>query len=458
MVSVELFLWIGGIYSVILLFSWMIVFVTGNEDIHISWKGVTLYIPHTPRMLSSASRRWPKLWNIWFWLGSVFAVGGMILGALASVLHLGWLLSLSAVQRTQVTPVLVPIIPGVNMPLSDGLYYFTALLIAAVVHEAGHALCALTCRCAVDGMGVAVFFVVPAAFTEVRASDLELASRTTRIKVLGAGAWHNFVLCLAGLALVWALPVLLMPVYATGQGMHVVVQRGGGGGGAALPPPGAVITGLNGCRVRNEAEWRQCFSQMMGMTHQSFCVPSEALAANKDEHDCCEPNYKGGLQCFNQRSRMYCLSAKAAVLGGSCNLTHQPPCRPQTECVDASRTTIDERIIWISTASHDVYVMAGEPAWLWHSLTLSPFIPRFAPWLFGGGLEVKMSRLLGYIVSMSGALGLLNLLPIHFLDGSHILDALLMESLSASTLHHVKSVATLVLVTILILSILPPLL
>lgn len=42
------------------------------------------------------------------------------------------------------------------------------------------------------------------------------------------GVWHNFVLCVAALAVLFLLPVFLFPVYATGSGALVseVVQVG----------------------------------------------------------------------------------------------------------------------------------------------------------------------------------------------------------------------------------------
>lgn len=42
------------------------------------------------------------------------------------------------------------------------------------------------------------------------------------------GVWHNFVLCVAALAVLFLLPVFLFPVYSTGSGALVseVVQVG----------------------------------------------------------------------------------------------------------------------------------------------------------------------------------------------------------------------------------------
>jgi hypothetical protein len=41
-------------------------------------------------------------------------------------------------------------------------------------------------------------------------------------RVLGAGAWHNLLLCLLAALLMALAPLLLLPFYSTGEGLSVV--------------------------------------------------------------------------------------------------------------------------------------------------------------------------------------------------------------------------------------------
>lgn len=404
-----------------------------RHNVSVSWVGVS-WQGDPPALLEGAARMFPRLWGPWFASGAALALVGMVAGAVALVAHLVWIYGLDASRRAVTSPVLVPVVPGVNMPLSDGLYYLLAMLLATVVHEAGHALAALTHRCAVDGMGLAVMLMLPAAFTHVRSSDLELSSRVTRLRVLGAGAWHNVVLCLAALALVALLPLILAPLYASGRGMSVVRS--------SVLPPGAVVTSLNGCTVGSEADWNRCYGAMMGDAHQAFCVARTQVLAATD-HECCEMGYRGSLQCFHHRSRMHCLSATSVIADGArrCNIT--AACAPDAVCMDASLAP-DDRLIWMTLLDGSTRVYVGSPVWFWHAVTMSPLTPRVAgAWLLG--LDLKLVRLLQYVVSLSGALAVLNLLPVHFLDGSHILDVL-WEGRDPDVLHWAKTGATALLI------------
>ena len=112
----------------------------------------------------------------------------------------------------------------------------------------------------------------------------------------------------------------------------------------------------------------------------------------------------------------------------------------------------DDRLVWIGTRDGAHVVVVGSPAWLWQSLTLSALVPRWGS-LFNGW-DLTVSRVLGYLVSMSGALGVMNALPIHALDGSHLLDILLEGHpyWDDVSLYWIKSVCTAVLSANVLLS------
>jgi S2P endopeptidase len=443
---------VGGIWLVCAIVHQLIHWVYGDayegwltrHGVAINWSGFTWYT-EMPTWLGRLSRALSRFWGPWFTAGSLFALVGMAIGTIGLVGHLVWLLRMSVAERATSTPVLVPVIPGVNVPLTDMFYYVFAILIATAVHEAGHALAALSNRCVVDGVGLASFLVLPAAFTDVRRQDLELSTRAVRLRVLGAGAWHNIALCVFVLLLILCMPLLLWPLYGSGSGMLVVRS-------SCAVPQGSIVVSLNDCPVQNAGDWSACFSSLVSADRQAFCVSSSALKEAQVDHECCEQHYNGPMQCFHQRSNMYCMVA-SAIVGSSrtCNITHS--CAVGTVCVDAAMSTLEARLLWVRLADGSLVVMRGAAGWLWYSLTLSPMVPRLhLPFLVG--FDLQLLRLLHYIVSLSGALGLLNLLPVHQLDGSHILDVLMDGRVDYNVRHWIKTIATALLVLNVMLSML----
>lgn len=112
-------------------------------------------------------------------------------------------------------------LPGVNVPLQDIGYYLVALTVASVAHEAGHALAAVRSNVRVDGFGLFVFGVVPAAFVELPTDLFTCTSPKNKLKIVCAGVWHNCVLSAACALLLVASPVLFSPMYTQAEGVVV---------------------------------------------------------------------------------------------------------------------------------------------------------------------------------------------------------------------------------------------
>jgi S2P endopeptidase len=362
-------------------------FLTRN-DVSVNWWSIWFYTSRWNSVLSRWGRAGAWFWSRWFSFGVVVCLVVSVVGILFMTFNLGWLLRPGSAQQP---PVMTPMLPFVNIPGSEVLHYFLALAIATGLHELGHALAASSHSCGVEGVGVALITVFPAAFVDLRAQDLEWAPVWVRLKVHCAGAFHNLVLVLAALGLMMILPLLLFPFFTTGNGLYVMNSR--------IPGvhAGDVITGLNGCRVGSYDEWEACRAALVHGSHQAFCASSQMLAEGSNDHECCEHGYSGSLQCFHAKSKMFCLSARALVLSGAphCNLTS--PCRAGSSCVDAS-LGLDERIMWISStrnSEESTTILAGLPDnVLRGGLLLSARVPRsMCPRLFGG-LDAAIERLL----------------------------------------------------------------
>ena len=64
--------------------------------------------------------------------------------------------------------------------------------------------------------------VYPGAFVDLYTEHLTVISPLRQLRIYCAGVWHNSVLVIVGLVLLWSLPYLLVPIYATGQGAVVL--------------------------------------------------------------------------------------------------------------------------------------------------------------------------------------------------------------------------------------------
>ncbi|KAF9121240.1 Membrane-bound transcription factor site-2 protease [Mortierella sp. 14UC] len=181
----------------------------------------------------------PKLaqfWRVWYGLGVVFGLLAMIVGwalllyaafqlvsvAVVALMNL-WPLGPSESKTSQDPPlvnkfrkrevvidtaattsisgnsgesdmVLIPMIPGVTLPLSHLPYYLIALLVSGIVHEAGHAIAAAREKTQVSSTGIFLYILYPGAFVDISSRALAIMSPIQQLRVVCAGVWHNVVL------------------------------------------------------------------------------------------------------------------------------------------------------------------------------------------------------------------------------------------------------------------------
>lgn len=383
-----------------------------RRGIEVSFYSVTWYTLSFNSWIGRMGRRFARFWQIWFSVGLFFSVIGMFASVLFLLVNLFWLVT----EPASSPPVMSPVVPGVNVPSHDLVFYFFTLFVAAVVHELGHAFAALSHTCGLEGMGFGLFVVFPVAFTDIRSHDLEWSSAYTKMKIFCAGPWHNFCLCMLALFLMICVPSLCSPLFIRTDGMYVVNSNVEG------VKAGNIILSINSHPVLGEDSWRQAYLDVVSQSMQSFCVSGRLLDKGSKTHDCCEEDYDGGLQCFHRKTSMYCLPASRVIKEGyPCNSTLSCE-RDGDECVDAS-LSMDERIMWIELNDGSLSVVSGSPSWLWSNIEATPKRPRFLSSVLGG-IDLKLRTLFMYLFSLSAALGIFNLLPIFHFDGSHTLDAM----------------------------------
>ncbi len=142
------------------------------------------------------------LWKRWSDIGVVTLVSLQVT-ALALVATAAYL-ALGQSRATALNdPANTIAIPGLNafMPVAAAPYIVAALLVATVVHEAGHALACRAEGIPVTEWGIALFLgVVPLAAYVLPDEALDAASARSKLRVYAIGTFHNLLVAAAAFA------------------------------------------------------------------------------------------------------------------------------------------------------------------------------------------------------------------------------------------------------------------
>uniref|UniRef100_A0A0N4ZMZ0 Membrane-bound transcription factor site-2 protease n=1 Tax=Parastrongyloides trichosuri TaxID=131310 RepID=A0A0N4ZMZ0_PARTI len=193
---------------------------------------------------------------------------------------------------------ITPIIPGVNLPLSQIPIFVIVLIICGVFHEIGHAFASLHSNVKVNGFGFFIVAVYPGAFTDINTEQLERSSYSNKLWIFCAGIWHNIILAAFFALLFFTSPIILAPFYSDNSGILVteVFEESGLSGIAGLRP-GHIITSINGCDVYNTSSYFDCLNAIdIGVHPNGYLIDSEMVyqqtATNYDVIDnevrCCD--------------------------------------------------------------------------------------------------------------------------------------------------------------------------
>ncbi|XP_071387432.1 membrane-bound transcription factor site-2 protease isoform X1 [Centroberyx affinis] len=424
---------------------------------HLRWQ-TTMF----NRLFAYCARINPHALYLWFSSGLVFGVVSMVGSVVLLVRTLQQTLAqmttdnprmagqqaLQVVVRTHWTGLHSLSVPGVNLPTSQLAYFFIALLLSGVIHELGHAVAALREQVRVNGFGMFVFVVYPGAFVDLFTTHLNLISPIQQLRIFCAGVWHNFVLCVAALTFLFLLPLFLFPMYTTGAGALITeVVQGSPADGPRGLSVGDIVTGLEDCPVKGVEDWANCLSHLSHTPQTGYCVPVASLQPSwahgrafkrlDGTMDCCSNNSLTDL-CFsyikpqdrNSKEREFaCMPVRKMVTGTRV-------CRSDEDCVTHSHTASvcvtpslenQTRFIRVTHPPNTHMLFVGYPPHLQYAVSLTNFVPRFG--FLHLDLPVFLETFCKYVVSLSGALAVVNSVPCFALDGQWMLNALLEATL-----------------------------
>ncbi|NXT69554.1 MBTP2 protease, partial [Chaetops frenatus] len=169
-------------------------------------------------------------------------------------------------------------VPGVNLPVSQLTYFFSAILLSGVIHEVGHGVAAIREQVRFNGFGIFIFIVYPGAFVDLFTTHLQLISPVQQLRIFCAGVWHNFVLGVASFMVLFLLPAILFPFYYTGVGALVTeVTEDSPANGPRGLFVGDLVTSLQDCPVYNVEDWNSCLGDISEKSQVGYCVSAATL-------------------------------------------------------------------------------------------------------------------------------------------------------------------------------------
>ncbi|OAD01097.1 hypothetical protein MUCCIDRAFT_84780 [Mucor lusitanicus CBS 277.49] len=400
----------------------------------------------------------PTCWHAWFQLGACVTLCTMLVGTFIVIRSSYEILSIMYAYSHLIKTwahlekrnfrlllhsehsTLLPMIPGLTLPINHLHYYFVALLVGALVHELGHGLCAGLHNLRLCHAGLFFSYIYPGAFISIAESDLDMLNVWQKLQVVCAGIWHNVVLfgickMLNKMAPRWIWCHLGWQMLS--DGVSVVNIHAS----SPLAPhlkPGARIFQLDDTPLSHGTEdWRLFWNRDFATTPaQGFCALMDASTAHKDT-SCCA--FASDLPFASDATTTVRCSLDADCLGNrTCVIPVTPSMYGQRVRIYADH----EGQELITTSIYE-----GSLRDVLDSVQVSNLHPKY-PYL-PKQLPHQFNLLTSYIATFSLALALLNSVPAFNLDGASILRKLLFSTQKKLFIIITKTMSGLVLFVVI---------
>ncbi|KAK6640798.1 hypothetical protein RUM44_012495 [Polyplax serrata] len=340
-----------------------------------------------------SSENWNKLQK-WFNLG-VFAT--VVLVPVSIVLLL--VSNINALKEgksksTEQALVLEPMIPGVNLPLSDIGYYFVTIALCSMVHEIGHAMAAFKEGVHVFGVGLVIIFIVPVAFVKINSEEVAALHPLRQLRIFCAGIWHNVIVSLLAYIFLISYPFLLSPLYDLGRGVYVLnVKENSKVAGISGIFPGDKLVAINDCEVSDLETWHQCLISFTNKPPPGYCVSEDIIhqldesvpmkVSNDGTVECCENTNEAHL-CFEtledgaplQILQYSCLPGRPIIAGTAYMCQSPKECPPGLYCVRPV-TPEGTTLLRIQRSKGNVVIFIGNPKHIIMTVSVSDYSQIF---------------------------------------------------------------------------------
>ncbi|CAG2174816.1 unnamed protein product [Oppiella nova] len=411
----------------------------------------------------------PKLLDKWFTVGTVVTLAAIIpsvyilLQTLYQLLVANYLIGGNRALASG--QALYPVIPGINLPMSDFVYYFITLAISSIYHESGHALAGLREGVRLHSFGVFLFIIIPGAFVNLSTEQVLNLNVWNQLKIFTAGVWHNISLALFAIVLLLINPFVLSPLYSQPPGVVVAhIEPLSGAAGPNGLRTADVITGVDDCMIIDTTNWKQCLLSIANHPRDGYCVDAEFIAKEIKSFapvvsggqaagaHCCDKNSENSL-CFiknNSMNERVCLPVRRLLDTSPMTCNTSADCtrsmaKSSDNCVKPVADTNGTKLVRIRRQGKPNVLFWGSPSELYQSIVLVKYKPKLTslPLICIHYYET----LLRYLISFSLALAVFNVIPCVYLDGQWIINASIELTLASRVSTRVKRLVSQVLIS-----------
>ncbi|RDX42017.1 hypothetical protein OH76DRAFT_1489006 [Lentinus brumalis] len=345
------------------------------------------------------------------------------------------------------------IIPGVTTPLSDLPVLLVSLLTTQIIHELGHAVAAALESVSLSSVGLGLTVLLPSAFVAFPSGEVDSLPPRPRLRIISAGAFHNLLFWLALVIFSWArIPSALWPMLGYSDVSlygRVVVSVDESSPLYGHLPRGAVIYKVGDDTLntgRRAAErWEALLTDRSSLGEHDpplgWCAEEAWFAAHNAS--CCTPSHPAipTQACFAPSSEPAferCVDP-LPFLDSASTPTHR--CMTAIDCGHAQlcvRPRSDQELLaltlhvpsWLrgngdgtgEDGAERTLVWQGDSTEILRDVSVGDWLPRSH--MLPIGLPLLFSQLFTYLQTLTLSLYFFNLLPLPFLDGGQLLDAL----------------------------------
>ncbi|KAI0354020.1 hypothetical protein OH77DRAFT_1426424 [Trametes cingulata] len=352
-----------------------------------------------------------------------------------------------AIHEADVAPPLQLIVPGLTTPLHHLPLLLVALLATQVIHECGHAVAAALDSLPLTSAGLGFTIILPSAFVAFPTEETESLPPRSRVRLISAGAFHNIMFWLALGALAWLRSSdLVWPALGyrnVSRYGRVVVAVDEASPLSGYLPVGAVIYKVGDETLASQQgaakRWEALMSASGDTSTSSLGWCADESWFTAQDSSCCATQSSGvaSSSCFvttgetqNERCVNPLRFLQSLETQSVRRCAFAPECGHDQTCI---RPRADQELLsltmhmppWWTTeggSSERTVVWQGDRAQILEEVEIGDWLPRYS-WL-PIGLPYVWGTLFSYLKVLTLSLYFFNLLPLPFLDGGQLLDAL----------------------------------
>ncbi|XP_062216827.1 membrane-bound transcription factor site-2 protease homolog isoform X2 [Phragmites australis] len=180
---------------------------------------------------------------------------------------------------------------GLSLSIMDTTITIISTILSIAFHEFGHAIAAASEGVQIEYVAIFVALLFPGALVALNYDLLQNLHLFSMLRIYCAGIWHNVMLCAVCVLMTLLLPVVLYPLYVSGDGLMVV--------GIPQTSPLSeylyahdVILSVDGLKITTTDEWIKMLDQSTTEKNSGpeFLEGSQRYVATSSGKGYCVPN------------------------------------------------------------------------------------------------------------------------------------------------------------------------